>query len=515
MADDDDICSNAFFVALQASNRALLSDAAVKGALVCVPKAGTCQVESMGQQDYKSHVLLQSPFFVGIYDSLNGRQVTCDFFRSKLCECTLAVAYVLAQVSVDGQTITTGKGYSDTRSVRIEREDIIYGCAPQPSTPLRLLLLSAPLSGRALEAAPESKVDVSGQALLLLAQTLVTGQIRSRCISKTDELRHSYVMVKTFEHLLGLKLHAIVTECAVMLQGAGGGGGSSKIPFEMQQASLRCFVESCVHAHVMHSLGKLWADEVARFAACCDAIKRSDLTLPLPPPASTVLHHVSGLNTACCYTQKVELLQRLLDAILLSAGAAAGGGGVISTDDLLPFIIAFVCAHACDGSLLLHVMFCDCMQHTLLAQGEWSFTLSLFKSAVVYVTANATGSGAAVASVARLAKGGTARKNSVTSLAAAVGGSSSGSSGGGGGGVSSSSSSISSVQQPQSVPPYRRSSLTRDASALPVDPFKIVGSSSMPPAVILAGAQREGAGDGAVPDRYGLGSFLSSLIDDD
>ena len=81
MADDDDVCSNAFFVALQSSTRALLNEAAAKGALVCVPKAGTCPVESMMQQDYMSHVILQSPFFVGIYDSLNGRQVTRYLFR--------------------------------------------------------------------------------------------------------------------------------------------------------------------------------------------------------------------------------------------------------------------------------------------------------------------------------------------------------------------------------------------------------------------------------------------------
>ncbi len=73
--DDDDICSNPFFVALQSTNRALLSEAAAKGALLCVPKAGSCQVEAMIQQDYRSYAILQSPFFVGMYDSLDGRQV--------------------------------------------------------------------------------------------------------------------------------------------------------------------------------------------------------------------------------------------------------------------------------------------------------------------------------------------------------------------------------------------------------------------------------------------------------
>jgi hypothetical protein len=422
---------------------------------------------------------------------------------------------------VDGQAITTGRGYSDTRSVRIEREDIIYGFAALPSTPLRVLLLSAPLTGCILETAPKNKVDTSGQALLVAAQTLLTPQVRARCISKTEELKHSYVMVKSFEHLLSHKLDAIVTECATMLQAGGEGGGGGAFPFVMQQACLRCFVESLVHEHIMQSLAKLWADEVARFAACCNAIKSSDASLPPPPPASAVSQHLSGLSTARCYTQKAELVQRLLDAILLSAGSAASGGscGVISTDDLLPFIIAFVCAHAYDGSLLLHVMFSDCMQHTLLAQGEWSFTLSLFKSAVVYVAADSMGSSS---STTGLATGGSkavaSRKHSVTSLAAALGSSS-----------SSSSRSSNSVQQPQSVPPYRRSTLMPDASASSAASSNIgsSGSSSFcrPPAVILPDAQRQGAGDGVRiggdgrkaggADRQMMGSFLSSLIDDD
>ncbi len=426
-------------------------------------------------------------------------------------------------MSVDGQTITTGRGYSDTRSVRIEREDILYGCALEASTPLRVLLLSAPLTGRILETVPRNKVDTSGQTLLLLAKTMVTSQVRSRCISKTEELKHSYVMVKTFEHLLNHKLDAIVSECATMLQSASGAVAYGRVPLEMQQACLRCFVESLVHEHVMKSLAKLWADEVARFPACCEAIKVADVTLPPPPPASIVTQHVSALQSACCYTQKAELLQQLLEAILLSAGAAGGGGGgVISTDDLLPFIIAFVCAHACDGMLLLHVVFCDCLQHTLLAQGEWSFTLSLFKSAVVYVAAS--GSSAAAGLTTGLSKGVASRKNSVTSLAAALG---------------SGSSSSFSVQQPQSVPPYRRSSLTRDVSNLSVTSSKIgvsgsattttttgsSSSSSRPPVVISPDAEyhvtdasgRSGAGGRAVgaADRERLGSFLSSLIDDD
>ena len=308
-----------------------------------------------------------------------------------------------------------------------------------------------------------------------------------------------------------------------MLQAGGDGGGGGAFPLDMQQACLRCFVESLVHEHIMQSLAKLWADEVARFAACCNAIKSSDASLPPPPPASAVSQHLSGLSTARCYTQKAELVQRLLDAVLLSAGSASSGGscGVISTDDLLPFIIAFVCAHACDGSLLLHVMFCDCMQHTLLAQGEWSFTLSLFKSAVVYVAADSMGSSS---STTGLATGGSkavaSRKHSVTSLAAALGSS------------SSSSSSSNSVQQPQSVPPYRRSTLMPDASASSASSaassnIGSSGSSSFcrPPAVILPDAQRQGAGDGVRirgdgrkaggADRQMMGSFLSSLIDDD
>lgn len=415
---------------------------------------------------------------------------------------------------MDGQAITTGRGYSDTRSVRIEREDILYGFAALPSTPLRVLLLSAPLTGCILETAPKNKMDTSGQALLVAAQTLLTPQVRARCISKTEELKHSYVMVKSFEHLLSHKLDAIVTECAMMLQTGRNGDGNGAFPIDMQQACLRCFVESLVHEHIMKSLAKLWADEVARFAACCNAIKSSDASLPPPPPASAVSQHLSGLSTARCYTQKAELVQRLLDAILLSAGSASTGGscGVISTDDLLPFIISFVCAHACDGLLLLHVMFCDCMQHTLLAQAEWSFTLSLFKSAVVYVAADSMGA-------AGLATGGSkvvaSRKHSVTSLAAALG--------------SSSSNSSNSVQQPQSVPPYRRSSLMPDASASSAASFSIgsSGSSSFcrPPAVILPDAHRQGVRDGVRiggdgqtaggADRQMLGSFLSSLIDDD
>jgi len=82
----------------------------------------------------------------------------------------------LPQLSVDGQTVTTGRGYPDVRSVRIEREDILYGYAAQPSTPLRVLLISAPLTGSIIHSEPESKVDTSGRALLLLAHTQWCGE---------------------------------------------------------------------------------------------------------------------------------------------------------------------------------------------------------------------------------------------------------------------------------------------------------------------------------------------------
>jgi hypothetical protein len=76
MSDDDDICSNPFFAALLSSSRSLLSEAATKGALLCVPKEGTFSSETIRQLEHRSHVILQSPFFVGIYDSLDGRQVS-------------------------------------------------------------------------------------------------------------------------------------------------------------------------------------------------------------------------------------------------------------------------------------------------------------------------------------------------------------------------------------------------------------------------------------------------------
>ncbi len=429
--------------------------------------------------------------------------ISCNAWGGMCVSC-------LPQLSVDGQTVTTGRGYPDVRSVRIEREDILYGYAAQPSTPLRVLLISAPLTGSIIHSEPESKVDTSGRALLLLAQTLVTGQVLARCMSKAGELKHSYVMVKTYEHLLSQKLDAIVADCAAMVPAASSSG---RLTPEIQQACLRCFVESVVHEHVMQSLARLWADDVARFAACCDAIKATDTSLPPPPPASAVSQQLSSLNAACCYTQKAEILQGLLDAILFSATGVRGAGdcGVLSTDDLLPYIIAFACAHARDGCLLLHVVFCDSLQHTLLTHGEWGFTLSLFKSAVVYVAAQEKGSASSgsAASAAGFLKG-AARKNSVTSLAAALG------SGGG------SSASIV-LQQPQSVPPYRRPPPTQASRTLHVAPSNM-GSSSFtrPPAVIVPDVQRGGVGGGGGgsdgrggSDRHMLGSFLSSLIDDD
>ncbi len=80
MTDDDDISSNAFFATIQSSNRALLDEAATKGALVCVPKAGTFPPETVRVLQHRSHIILQSPFFVGIYDSLDGRQVILGTF---------------------------------------------------------------------------------------------------------------------------------------------------------------------------------------------------------------------------------------------------------------------------------------------------------------------------------------------------------------------------------------------------------------------------------------------------
>jgi hypothetical protein len=408
--------------------------------------------------------------------------------------------------------VTTGRGYPDVRSVRIEREDILYGYAAQPSIPLRVLLISAPLIGTILENASESKVDTSGQALILLAQTLVTGPVLARCMSKVGELKHSYVMVKTYEHLLCQKLDAIVADCSAMLQVPISSSNSGRITPEIQQASLRCFVESMVHEHVMQSLARLWADDVARFAACCDAIRAKDASLPPPPPATAVMQQLSSLNTAFCYTQKAEIFQGLLDVILLSARGCGGAedSGVMSTDDLLPHIIAFVCAHARDGSLLIHVVFCDCLQHNLLTHGEWGFAISLFKSAVVYVASHvsgSSGSGGTAGSVIGFSKGTAVRKNSVTSLAAAMG--SCGGSSTGGGCV---------LQEPESVPPYRRPSPAQSRTFSIASPG--IGSSSCtrPPAVILAHAQREGGAgsDGRIgTDRHMLGSFLSSLIDDD
>ncbi len=426
----------------------------------------------------------------------------------------------MLQLSVDGHTITTGRGYPEIRSVRIEREDILYGYAAAPSTPLRVLLISGPLTGSIIETVPEDKVDTSGQSLLLLADTLVIGQARARCMIKTGELKQSYVMVKSFEHLLCQKLDAIVAECAAMLQGGTIGGGS-KVTLEVQQACLRCFLESLVHEHIMLSLSRLWADEVGRFTTCCDAIKATDMSLPPPPPAATVLQHLSGLRIACCFTQKAELFQKLLDTILLHAGGVEGGAsGVISTDDLLPFIIAFVCAHARDGTLLLHVVFCDCLQHSFMAHVEWGFTLSLFKSAVVYVAAYDSGlsSGSGAGSAATFSKGAPTRKNSVTSLAAALGN-----------GRCSDHSSSSIMQEPQSVLPYRRSSLTSFAPSFPVASYKTMNSSSSsslsaPPSVIVPDTHvkmfgqvdsNAGVSSSAAADRLKLGSFLSSLLDDD
>jgi hypothetical protein len=411
--------------------------------------------------------------------------------------------WCLLQVSVDGQTITTGKGYPDTRSVRIQREDILYGYAAEPSTPLRVLLLSAPLTGCIIEAAPKIQADNSGQALLVLAQTLVTGPARARCITKTAELKHSYVMVKSFEHLIRQKIDAIVAECATMLPTCG---GCSSITPEVQHACLRCFTESLVYEHIMQSLARMWADEVGRFAANCDSISASDSSLPRPPSTSSVLQHILDLQKSCCYTQKAEIFQSILDAILRSAG---GEGGVISTDDLLPFIISFICVHARDGSLLLHVLFCDCLQHTLLGHGEWGFTLSLFKSAVIYVASYISGSSSSVGGAATgFPKGSTARKNSI--VTAALG----------------SSCCRSTLEEPLTFTSNQQLSQVQAALSSPIVASKTgSGNSSFtrPSAMIIADAPYKNSTmgcrgvdwQGEVADRHMLGSFLNSLLDDD
>uniref|UniRef100_A0A7S4UDD0 VPS9 domain-containing protein n=1 Tax=Guillardia theta TaxID=55529 RepID=A0A7S4UDD0_GUITH len=172
--EDEDLEVNPVMVTLKLKAPDLYRRAADEQLLVCIPCAASSQGLPLNRTTLETHLLKPSPFFAGLYESMNGKTV-----------------------EVEEGMLETRSGFLDNRRVRILFEELHYN---ENFKPFRVVCISQPLQGgvRPLEDRKRGKdaqaqVDTMEQCkTFLYALHLVDISPMTRAKTSIREFFHTY-----------------------------------------------------------------------------------------------------------------------------------------------------------------------------------------------------------------------------------------------------------------------------------------------------------------------------------
>jgi len=130
---DEVVTDNPFYKAFQSKAKPLYNLAANNRWLICIPRKGTTSKSQHTLHQFETHVLNKAKGDDdSIYQTQNGKEVR-----------------------VDGDFIQTGKGFSDTKSVKVLFEETFFN--PKEES-YHVLCIDQPLDGGAIRVTPEPTI---------------------------------------------------------------------------------------------------------------------------------------------------------------------------------------------------------------------------------------------------------------------------------------------------------------------------------------------------------------------
>jgi hypothetical protein len=162
---DEDLAYNPFYKLLQSKHKRLMQRAEATRCLVCVPRAGSCQLSSLSRDDIEAHVLLPSDNSA-IYSSANEKTV-----------------------HIQNNQITTQVGFKEPRIVRILFEEAFYNASDES---YRVLCLSSPLSGSKITEGTLAPLASVGEcSVFLSSDSSVNRKLLSRVVDSIEIFNRS------------------------------------------------------------------------------------------------------------------------------------------------------------------------------------------------------------------------------------------------------------------------------------------------------------------------------------
>lgn len=290
----------------------------------------------MNKSAFETHILRASPFFAGVYETLNGKTV-----------------------ELESSVIETREGFGERRRVDVLFEELHYNCSYRP---FRVVCLSLPFQGgsrvvRRDAAANDLFSDkTSLEECRKFIQTVGKASMASitRAESQVADFGRSYVLVKGYLYHARRKIQSIVEVATEELVNANINVlQECKTNYRARGCVQRCvgtLVMHHAHAKLVSGLRAMYEDEDARLdaamremAACSPADHgASDKLAGIDLGAAIAV--VSSLDAPTTPLDKLLVLQGCTQEINAAVERAKGAGRVpasflLAADDLLPLLI--------------------------------------------------------------------------------------------------------------------------------------------------------------------------------
>lgn len=345
--------------ALQGKCPELWDLAAEEQLVVCVPAEASAEGMAMNRSAFETHILRASPFFAGIYETLNGKTV-----------------------ELEDSVIETREGFEEHRRVDVVFEELHYNKSYKP---FRVVCLCMPFQGGSRVVRRDAAANdlFSERASLAECQKFLDTVSRSskapitRAQAQVEEFGRSYVLVKGYLYHARRKILTIVDSAADELVSANINVLQECKTSSRAMAVVKRSVDAVImhHAHAKLSAGlrAMYEEEDARLrvamgekASCSppdfgasNRLSCVDLSVPIS--------EVSRLDEPTTPIDKIGVLRSVTQGINSAVERAKVTGKLpasflLAADDLLPLLI-YVVVHGRPKNLATNAAYSEQWPH--------------------------------------------------------------------------------------------------------------------------------------------------------
>ncbi|XP_071785110.1 ankyrin repeat domain-containing protein 27-like [Asterias amurensis] len=366
---DEDLAENRFFIIMQTKYRQLHQQASVQRLLICVPRTGVFARFSLSQADFETHILRPCDDQPGVYLTMNNKEV-----------------------QLNGDSITTTKGFKEIRSVHILFEETYYNDNDES---YRVVCIDRLLEGG--NEVVEDPVMTCLETLDDCTDFLWGNKYSKHSQKQVDELitnfRNTTQQLETLRHIIDetSALFAMAMQIALKDTVLRKTVRQHHGHMDNLKTSMETYILHGVYNKVFKAIGSFLASQDAALNKTTrnlselqvrDVGVRPEFTANVP----RARRELSTINQYRTPLEKLHCLRRTVMAISQPGFRTRSKepAPAMSSDDLLPLLV-FLVVKADIPNWLANLTFMMNFRFSSFADGEFGFYLASVEAAVEHV----------------------------------------------------------------------------------------------------------------------------------